>query len=140
MVKKWNLGLLVALAVVVALVGCDASGDDDEPTYTISGTAYAPAGYNNAAAHVVGLKLVAAGAGAGGAALYSTSAVIPALATMTSYSLAGIAAGAYEGWAFIDMDGDLVPDAGDWGTTDADVFTMSADVVLDVPAVAWGPI
>lgn len=139
-------GWLVALAVVAALVACDSGGggdDDDAPTYTISGTAYAPGGYNNAAAHTIYMKLVASGAGGGGAALYSAAAVILAGNTSAAYSMGGIAGGVYEGWTFIDQDDNAVPanpvaDSGDYYTTSGAGLAINADMPgTDIPDDAW---
>ncbi len=140
---KRILGLLVALAAVVALVGCESGGDDDEPTYTVSGTAFTPAGYDNVSAHTAYMKLVASGAGGAAAPLYWASSVILAGSTSTTYSMGGIAAGNYEGWAFIDMNGNAAappnsePDSGDWGTPSAGPAAVYADLVLNIPDNEW---
>ncbi len=129
--------LLVFLVLfALSLSGCDDSGSPAE-TYTLSGT-LSRSGVDGEYAY---LKLVTPGAGAGAAALYSAMSTAFS-STSATYTVSGIASGTYDGYAFIDMNGNAAatgyaPDSGDYATETPAVLSMTADRVQDIAEGVW---
>ena len=140
MTKRLLCVLTSAALVLVMGAGCgDESGSDDDAgsTYTLSGT-LTKAGVAGVRAY---LKLVAWGAPENTAPLYFTSSSVFSNGT-ASYTITGVTAGRYYGYAFIDMNGNAaggatsIPDIGDY-TTGPGEISVHQDTTAHIPDGGW---
>ncbi len=136
--KKIALAFLLCSATLL-LLSCQAStvnsgsGSSGSSSFTLSGTLTFTTVSPNG--HTAQLKLVTHGGSSTATALYSVSAVFSG--NTANYSISGIAAGTYTGWAFIDMNnsGGSQPDTGDYYAT-SDI-SISGNNTSDIPNTAW---
>jgi len=130
---------LVSVLTVLVLVGC--SGGGNSSTYTLSGSVATPDGATGIDGKYAYLKLVQNGGSASSPALYWTKST-PFSGGSATYSVSGIAAGTYTGWAFINMndsapsDSSAMPDAGDYATPDGEQISISGDRTLNLDSSA----
>jgi len=84
------------------------------------------------------VKLVNAGEPMTATALYWAKSA-PFSGGIASYSITGIAPGAYSAYAFIDVKGDVafgpsaMPDSGSWADTDSQDISITDDQTLNFP-------
>lgn len=137
---------IIALTVLLgglALAACSNAGANSggSSTYTLSGTVSSPTGATVKDGTYVYLKLVAASGSVNDSALYWTRAAFSS--GVAKYSVSGISAGSYTGFAFIDMDGNAAdnasaaPDTGDWVTQGGSALTISGDETSNLDANVW---
>jgi hypothetical protein len=129
---------LLACALVLGVTSCQKS-TDAPATYSISGTIYKTGVANGVFAY---LKLVASGGSASSPTLYFTKSNPFSNGTAT-FSLGGIAAGTYTGYAFIDVNGNAMasapmPDAGDYVTSANPQIAISGNMTnQDILDNSW---
>jgi hypothetical protein len=131
----FHKAILIAAALLLsaAILSCDNS-TSAETKYSVSGTITKTGLTNGLYAY---LKIVVNGGASDSPTLYSTRSTAFSGGTAT-YSLSGIAAGTYTGYAFIDVNGNISPDAGDFVTDGGGQITVSANVTnQDIPNEAW---
>jgi hypothetical protein len=142
MMKRLMCALVPAALLLVSGVGCDDdSGSTSGPatTYTVSGM-FIKSGVADGVHGYA--KLVAWGAAETAPPVYF-AVTAPFSGGTAAYSLSGVAAGSYYGYAFIDVNGDAVgggtsmPDAGDWATDGAGEVVISRDTTYNIPEDAW---
>jgi hypothetical protein len=110
--KRQVRSVLAGMALCTALVlgGCPGGGDSG---YSLVGEV---TDNRTTGGELAYIKLVAPGAGEGGAAIYSTvSTAFDAGTKTASYSMTGIAEGTYDMYVFVDFDGSggTAPNGGD---------------------------
>jgi hypothetical protein len=134
-------GLLLAstaFAIVLGVTSCQKS-PSAPATYSVSGTIYKTGVTNGVYAY---LKLVASGGSSSSPTLYFTRSNPFSNGTAT-FSLGGIAAGNYTGYAFIDVNGNAMasapmPDAGDYVTSASPQIAISGNMTnQDILDNSW---
>jgi hypothetical protein len=134
-------GLLLAstaFAIVLGVTSCQKS-PSAPATYSVSGTIYKTGVADGVYAY---LKLVASGGSSSSPTLYFTRSN-PFSNGSATFSLGGIAAGNYTGYAFIDVNGNAMasapaPGAGDYVTNSGGAISVSGNVSSeDIPESAW---
>ncbi|MBW1807554.1 MAG: hypothetical protein JRJ87_05120 [Deltaproteobacteria bacterium] len=134
--KKPTL-VIICLVVGICSFGLTACGSS-ESGFTVKGT-LTKSGVDGSTAY---LKLVAPGGGGDATALYFTASTTFSSGTAT-YSLPGVAAASYSGWAFIDVnsnasgDATSMPDAGDFVSNEGEVIPINADLTSNISETDW---
>ncbi len=122
------IGLVAAVTAILALSGCPSGGDGGgyrlDGSLTDSAVAGGEYGY---------IKLVTPGAGDAAPAIYWTvSTAFDGPSHTATYAISDIAAGTYDRYVFVDLDGNsgggagAMPDSGD-DATGPDSFTFPPD-------------
>ena len=132
---KKRLHLVSLCLLLVAVLLCCTQPGSSTSTYTLSGSVASPPVTPTDGTFVY-LKLVANGGAASAAALYWTRS--PFAGGSASYSISGIAAGTYTGWAFVDMNhtapdnSSALPTPGDYSTQNGQQITTESNQTQNV--------
>ncbi len=141
---KRALRAVALLGAILLCIGFGLAACSNVTGYSLSGSVASPSqGPTVPDGTYVYLKLVASGGAATYPALYWTRAAFAGGSAI--YSITGIAAGSYTGWAFIDIDGQALdgpsamPDASDYSTASGQSITIPATQTQNLGAGGWIP-